>query len=229
MAIKLIYKKEGIDIEKEVKIMEKLSNNNSVKIIEKFDSYKEYAIVMELCDCNLKNKLDDSPNGFNINEIKNILTQLNNTFRIMLNNKIIHRDIKLENILVKYINEDKNNYIVKLGDYGISKQLSTFSQINYTFVGTIRTEAPEILKGKPYDGKCDLWSLGIIIYQMYFKQFPYTGVRDMAILEQIENLKQTHFKKTGDENLDDLISKLLIPIPEDRLSWEQYFNHPFFK
>ena len=62
-------------------------------IIEKFDSDKEYAIVMELIDCNLKNKLDENPNGFQINEIKNILTQLNKTFRIMPNKKIIHREL----------------------------------------------------------------------------------------------------------------------------------------
>ena len=124
MAIKLIHKFENtINIDKEVNIMVKLSNKNSIKIIAIFYSDKEYAIVMELCDCNLKNKLDESPNGFQINEIKNILTQLNNTFRIMIDKKIIHRDIKLENILVKYINGNKKDYIVKLTDYGISKQL----------------------------------------------------------------------------------------------------------
>ena len=147
----------------------------------------------------------------------------------MIDKKIIHRDIKLQNILVKYINGNKKDYIIKLTDYGISKQLATLSQKNYTYIGSIETEAPEILKEEAYDDKCDLWSLGVIIYQMCFNEFPYSGKKEFAILRQIDNLKQSHFKKTHDANLDDLISKLLIPNPQDRLSWEQYFEHPFFK
>ena len=81
--------------------MKKLENENSIKIFEQYNSDEDYAKVMELCDCNLAKKLDETSDGCRIDEIKMILSQLNNTFRIMLKNKIIHRDIKLENILVK--------------------------------------------------------------------------------------------------------------------------------
>jgi serine/threonine protein kinase len=50
-----------------------------------------------------------------------------------------------------------------------------------------------------------------------------------GIINQINKLKQRLFKKTNDEDLNDLISKLLNPDPGERISWEQYFNHPFFK
>ena len=226
-AIKIIKNEFKESIINEVNIMEKCckNNRNSIKIYEKFSSNNEYAIVMELCDCNLKQKLDENPNGFKASEIKKILTQLNNTFRIIVDNKIIHRDIKLENILVK---NDNSDYVVKLTDYGISKQLMTISQKCQTNAGTQMTMAPEIIKGEKYDNKCDLWSIGIIIYQLSFKEYPYKGETGVSLLSKIKNMKQKHFKKTDDSKLDDLIRKLLIPQPSKRLSWKEYFEHPFF-
>ena len=208
-------------------LTKKVENDNSIKIFELYNSNEEYAIVMELCDCNLKKKLDETSNGFGVDEIKMILTQLNNTFRLMINNNIIHRDIKLENILVK---EWKNeNYCVKLCDYGISKEFKTLSKKKGTFTGTINTMAPEIMKEEPYNNKCDLWSLGVIIYQLCFKKFPYTATTPYGIIKEINQFEQKLFQKTNDHNLNDLISKLLKPNPDKRITWDEYFNHSFFK
>ena len=228
-AIKLLDKyNDNFDeekIKKEIKNAKKVENENSVKIYDQYNSKKKIAIVMELCDCNLLYKLKESK-GFSVNEIKNILVQLNNTFKIMIDKKVIHRDIKLENILVK-------DGIFKLCDYGESKQLSTlYQKKNETHAGTNLTMAPEILDDKPYDSKSDLWSLGVIIYQMYFNDFPYKANTDAALLKKIENdKKQILIKKksTNDKELDDLIIKLLKYNPDERLTWNEYFNHPFFK
>ena len=227
-AIKIINNEFKESFINEVNIMEKfcINNQNSIKIYEKFNSNKEYAIIMELCDCNLKQKLNESPKGFNSTEIKKILSQLNNTFRIMVDNKIIHRDIKLENILVK---NKQNDYIVKLTDYGVSKQLKTLAQQYQTNVGTPITMAPEILDEKKYDNKCDLWSIGVIIYQLCFKEPPYKGESSIALSKKIKNLGQKHFKQSDDPKLDDLIRKLLVANPSKRLNWKEYFEHPFFK
>ena len=227
-AIKIIKRELKESFINEVNIMEKCckNNQNSIKIYEKFNSDSEFAIVMELCDCNLKQELEQNPSGFKPNEIKKILTQLNNTFKIMVDNKIIHRDIKLENILVKKENSD---IIVKLTDYGISKQLITISQKCQTNAGTTLTMAPEIINEKKYDNKCDLWSIGVIIYQLSFKEFPFNGNTGIALLNRIKTMKQKHFKKTKDSKLDDLIGKLLIADPSKRLSWKEYFKHPFFE
>ena len=94
--------------------------------------------------------------------------------------------------------------------------------------------APEILKmkeeeNKKYNDKCDLWSIGIIIYELYFKRSPYNGENANAILKFINNLGQKILKKTGYNQLDDLIQKLLISDPIKRISWDEYFNHSFFK
>ena len=100
-ALKLIDKNKFFKIDalkNEVNLMKKIENDNSVKIYDQYNSKEEYVIVIELCDCNLKERLDETSNGLKVIEIKNILIQLNNTFRKMVDNKIIHRDIKLENI-----------------------------------------------------------------------------------------------------------------------------------
>ena len=204
------------------------SNNNSIKYYENYNTDSDFVIVMELCDSNLQSVLNKRKTGFNSQEIYDILTQLNNTFKIMSDNKIIHRDIKLENILVTNANGEKSKYIIKLTDYGVSKQLMSFSRICKTHAGTVLTMAPEILNEEEYNNKCDLWSIGVIIYQLYFKQYPYSAKTECGLINQINNQKQSRFKKTEDLNLDNLISKLLRKEPSERLSWEQYFNHPFF-
>ena len=93
--------------------------------------------------------------------------------------------------------------------------------------------APEILEmegeEKEYDDKCDLWNIGVIIYQLYFKRPPYNGDTQRAILNLIKKQGNKILKKTGDNQLDDLIKSLLIADPRRRISWDGYFNHPFFK
>ena len=116
-------------IENEIKTMKICSENNenSVKYYEHFCYKNKIVLVMELCDKSLQNVLDEKKVGYTCEEIFDIMNQLNNTFRIMNKHNIIHRDIKLENILVKFKennNDSSINFTVKLTDYGISKQLS---------------------------------------------------------------------------------------------------------
>ena len=204
-------------------------NENSIKYFECFNTSEEFVTVMELCDCNLQQLLNSKKLAFNIEEIKEILSQLNNTFKIMAQHKIIHRDLKLLNILVKFKNKEKTKFIVKLTDYGESKQLISLTRKCRTHAGTILTMAPEILNEEEYDSKCDLWSLGVIIYQLAFKQYPYNAQTEIGLIKQIYKNKQALFKKTNNKELDNLIRKLLEKDPMKRLSWNQYFNDPFFK
>ena len=105
---------------KEIKSLElmegnKQENENTVKLYEYYNYNEEIAIVMEYCDENLTNMIINKKRIFNFSEIKEILNQLNNSFKIMYENKLAHRDLKPENILVKYKNEnDKNDFIIKL-------------------------------------------------------------------------------------------------------------------
>ena len=178
------------------------SNINSVKFYKYFKDEKEFVIIMELCDCNLSQLLlEKNEEGFNEDEIYEIMTQLNNALKIMKNNNIIHRDLKLENILVKFIDE-----------------LNSLSSINilHSFVGTIIYMAPELLKKEEYNYKCDLWSLGIIIYKLYFGKSPFSGITEEALTRNIVNFRSNNFKKIGNKDLDDLLKNLLEKEKEKR-------------
>ena len=222
---------EGIkSVINELNNMKKCSENNefSVKYYEYFKSETEFIIVMELCDNNLENILNKRSKGFSSKEIRRMMIELNETFKIMVKYNIVHRDIKLQNILIKYIDNEQNNFIVKLTDYGISKQI-TESTICKTHAGTGLTMAPEILEGKEeYDNRCDLWSIGVILYQLYFNEFPYKAEAEVALLNNIKKLKQDVLKKTDNEYLDNLIRGLLVYDLDKRLTWDKYFEHSFF-
>ena len=210
-----------------MKILEGKNNQNTVKFYEYYNSENEFIIVMELCDDNLTNYLADKKDIFNPEDILDFLSQLNNSFKIMYENRLAHRDLKLENILIKYDNQ--GNPIFKLTDYGLSKQLISNNNKFHSKVGTLNFMAPEIIKGEEYNNECDLWSLGVIIYILCFKRYPYDGNGEIEFLKQIKETKQERFFKTNNSNLDNLIRSLLLEDQRERLTWKDYFEHPFFK
>ena len=80
---------------------------------------------------------------------------------------IAHRDIKLANVLLK------KDFTIKLADFGFAKESGQEEDMMRTYCGTPITMAPEILQGKPYDKKCDIWSLGVILFQLIFGKLPF--------------------------------------------------------
>ena len=218
------------NLENEVKYMKICgeNNENSVEYYKHFETENEFVIVMELCDGNLID-LIKLKKEFTLNDIYELLCQLNNTFKIMKEKRIAHRDLKLTNILFKFENEEKTKCTFKITDYGVSKEFLRLSNRFSSKVGTVNFMAPEVLSEEKYNYECDLWSLGVIIYMLYFKNYPYMGANEFALINQIKNLGKKILKSSGDKNFDDLIRGLLTSIPSERLTWEQYFNHPFFR
>ena len=232
VAVKKINKillNENKEILNEIETMKKLNNNeHSIKLIENYEDEDYFNIVMELLDSNLQNEL--KKNGkFSLKTIKIILLQLNSILYLMNEKKIIHRDLKLENILIKYKNINLNEYEIKLSDFGLSKHLEK-NNVTSTFCGTIINMAPEILENKEYNYKIDLWSLGIVIYQMCFNDYPFKGKNLNEIRKAIENYKKNKKLEFECENLSlrKLIYDLLEVDVEKRLSWNDYFKHEFF-
>ena len=143
--------------------MKLCESKNSVKLIEHLEDEENHYIIMELCDSDLEIILKKREKGFSENELKIILIQLNIILYKMHIKQVIHRDIKLKNILIKFDNNiPLIGFIPKLSDFGFSKIME--EDITQTKLGTPATMAPEILMNKKYNTKADLWSLGIIIY-----------------------------------------------------------------
>ena len=132
-------------IEREVEIMKKLKNENSVNLKEVIETNDFYYIIMDYCEYNLQTYLNQKRNdSLSIKEIKQILIQLNNTLKLMLKENIIHKDLKPNNILISLEKLDKN--IIKLSDYGSSKEINNTMSIAGTPLIMFLSNVPKEIK-----------------------------------------------------------------------------------
>ena len=216
------YNKSNKEILKEIEMINKLKCENSVLIKNTIDTKKYFYIIMDYCQLNLEEYIMRRETQVSVNEIKQVLLQLNNVFKIIKTRNIIHKNLTPNNILISLDRLDK--LLIKLSDYGFSKQDSEDTSINENISLCL---APEIINAEENLMKSDLWSLGVIIYYMYFKEYPFNGKNEFMLLKDIQSNKK--LKTTENNELNDLINKLLKINTTERLSWEEYFNHSFFK
>jgi len=122
-----------------------------------------------------------------------------------------------------------NNFeqmIPKISDYGLSRQIENINLTKY--VGSPIYMAPEVICSNKYNSKADLWSIGIMLYYMYFKEYPF-DIPDFDDPNDIRRKYNKNKKKNiQNKNLDDLVNKLLVYTPYLRINWREYFTHPFF-
>jgi serine/threonine protein kinase len=218
VAIKKIIKtgkeRDELRFYREIYAMKSIKCPYSVEYYDYYSDNDFYYIVMEKCDGDLKSYLKKFKDGLSDSVIKGILLQLNEVFKIMLSKNIIHRDLKPRNILIKYVS--KNDFNIKLADFGLSREF--INQSFSTHAGTPVYKAPELINQKHYDpNKCDLWAIGVLIYNLKFKE-----VADSFYYGEIP-------KRFDNKLLDDLVRKLIVVDQKERIDWNDYFNHPFFK
>ena len=210
------------NIRKEIENLKLCEGEYSLKLIDDLEDKDCFNIVTELWDTTLEKHIINLGGALTVKEIKEIFNKLNSGLREMYNNDIIHGDLNLKNILVKYKEDD--SIIPKITNYG--KKIIFNEKLGLMHSETYYS-APELLCGEKYNNKIDLWSIGIILYRLFFGEFPYKGKTQVAIYNQIIN--QVPIKKRGKNDLlDDLIMKLLQINPNQRLSWEEYFSHEFW-
>ena len=221
-ALKQLYKPfvSKDSLLKEYNFIKTLKNENFNKVFDLFENGDYYELVMELADTNLKEYFEKK-NFFPINEIKHILLSLNNIFYEMNNNNYFFRDIKPENILIKFNQNIQNNnqiynYTVKLNDIGILKlQMEKGDLKNYC--GYQKFLSPELLnyfvnRKKNFDNRSDIYSIGMLLYYLLFQKIYKNG---------------DSFEFIEDEDLKNLLPLMLKENPNERISWNDYFQHNF--
>ena len=134
---------------------------------------------MELCEYDLETYIKKRESLISIKEIKYILNQLNNILKILIKENIIHLNLKPNNILISLSKLD--NCTIKLSTYKNMNILMNESIINETLL----TIVPEILKEKNINIKNDIWSLGIIIYYILNKKYPYNDKNEISLYDDI--------------------------------------------
>ena len=211
----------------EIDCMKKCECENSVKLLYYGEDQYNLYIVMELCDSDLDKLLKNNHKGFSIEEIREIFLELNNGFRTMRKKGIIHRDLKLENIMIKYSDKTKIKFIPKISDYGLGKVMTM--AFNSEIASDPLYIAPELIQNKYYDEKVDLWSVGCIMYELYYNQ----KYRENYYPGKIKNILNNDFNNNNginpkDQNFRDLLIKLLEENPYKRISWNEFFAHSFF-
>ena len=223
-------------LQKELSIMKLMSDENSVKLLEDFEDRENYNFVMELCDGDLdgelKRNIKKRQIGFNELEVYCIMSQFNNIFKKMQNKHVIHRDLKLKNIMIKY---DKTipfiGFIIKLSDFGFSKVMND-EELTGTNLGSPATKAPEIMQDKNYNAKVDLWSVGVIMFQLFYNRLPFPAKNARELKIAIFNSNGVQLPKDNNNKMSDvcfeLIDRLLQKDVDKRINFDEYFNHNFF-
>jgi NIMA (never in mitosis gene a)-related kinase len=169
-------KKEAI---LEAKILERLNHPNIINFREVFFTTKpKYAlnIVMDFADGKLINYVGgdlqsrikaQKGKAFPESQIIDWFTQICLAIKHIHDKKILHRDLKSQNIFLT------KNGLVKLGDFGIAKCLNYTLEKVQTIVGTPYYLSPEIVHNKPYSFESDIWSLGVLLYEMMALKMPF--------------------------------------------------------
>ena len=191
VAIKQIEKQYSIPFEEQSYFFWELSINKTIKNIEApyfikiydiFESFSHIYIVMEYAEDDFQNYL--KTNWPDIDTIYDFVKQIANGILTLNKFGIMHRDLKIDNIILSYDNNDINdetNYKLKpnlkLIDFGLSKIIGFYESTNETY-GTLFYISPEIIHQKAYNYKEDVWSFGVICYFLLNQKMPFLDLND---------------------------------------------------
>lgn len=211
----------------EIQVMHDIAHQNILHCFEFLKSKENYYLVLQYCNQGDMEKYLQSRKlqYFEEAEAVEFLKQILNGFAELREHKILHRDFKLANI---YMNND--NLII--GDFGFAK---AGVDIATTKLGSPLTMAPELLFEEDdrvkYDSKADIWSIGVVFYQMLFKDPPFFGMSVSELIRDIRKVtaKPLVFPRKVSDETGDIIRRMLSPDPKRRIEWSELFNHSVFK
>ena len=161
-----------------MEIMKVCQHPNIVRIYDTFENLDYIYIVLELLNGgDLFEYLEKRDFKIGENRARSLMHSLTTALFYLHSYGIVHRDIKLENILMTD-NSDVGE--PKLMDFGLSKMIGPNEFCNEPF-GTIGYAAPELLSDQPYDKRVDIWSLGVVLFILLTGHTPFNGDSDQTL------------------------------------------------
>ncbi len=210
------------EVQREVDILQSCDHANVVKYYGTYRDDKHLWIAMEYCDGNsLADIMEILERPLTEEEIAAVMRDALLGLAYIHGVYKIHRDIKAGNILLK-------RGQVKLADFGVSAQLTSTMNRRNTFVGTPFWMSPEVIKEERYDGRADVWSIGITAIELAEGAPPRSNVHPMRVLFLIPKdvppqLQQSHWTPA----FQDFIAKCLVKNQKHRSTAAQLLQHPF--
>ncbi|OII71297.1 calcium calmodulin dependent protein kinase [Cryptosporidium ubiquitum] len=211
----------------EVAVLKLLDHPNIMKLYDFFEDKRNYYIVME---CYKGGELfDEIIHRMKFNEVDAavIIRQVLSGVTYLHKHNIVHRDLKPENLLLESKDKDA---MIKIVDFGLSAVFENQKKMKER-LGTAYYIAPEVLR-KKYDEKCDVWSIGVILFILLAGYPPFGGQTDQEILKKVEKGKYTFDSpewKSVSEGAKDLIKQMLQYDSQRRISAQQALEHPWIK
>ena len=227
VAIKILEKKklkenDKIRLNREIKILKKVRHRNIVNLYNVINSKNSIYLIMEYIKGTELFSYVNDKKRLNEAEACHYYQQIISGIEYLEKLKIVHRDIKLENIII----EDNKN--VKIIDFGLSN-IYPKNNILFSSCGSPCYASPEMIMGKNYSGSgTDIWSSGIVLFAMLCGYLPFTDVDEQKLYKKIMEGK-IYFPQNISKLAKDLLKKLLNINPLKRININKIKEHPWFK
>lgn len=226
VALKFISKrgkpeKEQINLRLELGILQGLDHENIICLLDSFETDTDFVVVTEFAYGELFEIFQDDK-SLPEDQVQNVARQLAKALNYLHSRNIVHRDMKPQNVLVG------PGDTIKLCDFGFARVMSSQTTVLTSIKGTPLYMAPELVQERPYNYSADLWSLGVICYELFVGQPPfYTNSLISLIHLIVEN--PVKYPDTMSSDFRSFLQGLLQKDPKRRLGWPDLLHHPFIR
>ncbi|XP_076024780.1 serine/threonine-protein kinase 36 [Genypterus blacodes] len=219
MPMRVRPEEELQSLKREIEILRGLRHPNIIQLLDSFETETDVVVVTEYAEGQLF-QIIERDGSLPESRVREIACQLVSALYYLHSHRILHRDMKPQNILLE------KSGMVKLCDFGFARAMSTSTLVLTSIKGTPLYMSPELVEGKPYDHTADLWGLGCILYELHTGAPPFYTTA-IAHLVQIIPRDPIKWPDTMSNNCTDFLKGLLTKDPQKRLSWPELPHHPF--